>query len=280
MKHTKVDRCGKSMVVNEFIDGIERYRASMGSEVVRPSGFKITEKEAQERRERNLARSARRTKKRFKLLVRGNLDKSGVSMLTLTYAENMQDELRASKDFKAFIRKLRESNARVKYISVMEKQKRGAVHYHVLIFGKAWIGQKWLQKKWGHGYVSIKRLNGDAKTVNYLVKYLVKEEEEGQVKEVGKNKKKFHASRDCEPIRSYSGVPAEVLLTAVKKAGGKCLWSKEVETDMGRCLVSYWELDDESEPYVNLVESGLIELDLVKKGILQEIWLVEDEDSE
>jgi len=39
-------------------------------------------------------------------------------------------------------------------------------------------------------------------------------------------------------------------------------------------------LDDESEPYVNLVESGLIELDLVKKGILQEIWLVEDEDSE
>ena len=151
---------------------------------------------------------------------------------------------------------------------------------HVLIFGKAWIGQKWLQKKWVHGYVSIKRLNGDDKTVNYLVKYLVKEKEEGCVKEVGKNKKKFHASRDCEPIRSYSGVPAEALLTAVKNAGGKCLWSKEVDTDMGKCLVSYWELDDKSEPYVNLVESGLIELDLVKKGILQEIWLVEDEDSE
>jgi len=38
---------------------------------------------------------------------------------------------------------------------------------------------------------------------------------------------------------------------------------------------------DKAEPHTTYIDnSGLIELDLVKKGILQEIWLVEDEDSE
>lgn len=54
--------------------------------------------------------------------------------LTLTYRENVRDTQRVADDFEAFIRWLRRRvGAQIEYISVIEPQRRGAWHLHVLL---------------------------------------------------------------------------------------------------------------------------------------------------
>lgn len=56
------------------------------------------------------------------------------SWLTLTYRECVRDTQRVADDFEEFIRWLRRRvGARVEYISVIEPQRRGAWHLHVLL---------------------------------------------------------------------------------------------------------------------------------------------------
>ena len=66
-----------------------------------------------------------------------------------------------------------------KYLAVVEFQKRGAIHYHMLSdFG--YIEQKELEKIWGNGFVWIRDLltGNNGKPVDnvgaYLVKYMNK----------------------------------------------------------------------------------------------------------
>jgi hypothetical protein len=84
---------------------------------------------AEENKERNLARAARRAKtqvrRRCKMI-------GATQMLTLTYRENMTDVDRLARDFKLFIQRMRQYGE-FEYVAGIEKQKRGALHMHLAI---------------------------------------------------------------------------------------------------------------------------------------------------
>lgn len=121
--------------------------------------------------------SAMRTRKRIRHLVNANpaMDK----FLTLTFADNVQDVKSANYEFKLFRQKLeRYLGRKFKYLGVIEFQKRGAVHYH-LIMDIPFIDWKILSHMWGHGRIKIEKIRKPnraglymAKTTKYITKGL------------------------------------------------------------------------------------------------------------
>lgn len=129
-------------------------------------------------------------------------------LMTLTYADNMQDVKQADKDFKAFIRKLRQKDKNIKYLAVREFQKRGAVHFHILINYEFCVSkygeedfitelfqrEKEMGELWGHGFVDLQTLNAnrsknkeyEGKAVDnvgaYIAKYMNKSADDERLK--------------------------------------------------------------------------------------------------
>ena len=64
----------------------------------------------------------------------------------------------------------------LKYIAVLEKQKRGAWHAHILLFDVPYIPHNHLLKLWGHGAVRINKVDVDSKDNRgrYVTKYFEK----------------------------------------------------------------------------------------------------------
>ena len=86
---------------------------------------------------------------------------------------------RANNEFKKFIQRLKYHYSNFKYLAVVEFQKRGSIHYHMLSdFG--YIEQSDLEKIWGNGFVWIRDLliankgNPVDNIGAYIVKYMNK----------------------------------------------------------------------------------------------------------
>ncbi len=101
--------------------------------------------------------------------------------LTLTYAENMTQPTNA--DFTLFIKRLnyklyKSKRSLLHYIAVIEFQKRGAVHYHIVIFNLPFMERDLyfsaFEECWGHGFVKIRTVPdkgvGRYITKNYITK--------------------------------------------------------------------------------------------------------------
>lgn len=99
--------------------------------------------------------------------------------LTLTYAENMTDTERLYKDMDRFIKRFRyryRDKGTIDYINVVEPQGRGAWHCHLLIkfvdMDSVFIENSELAKIWGHGFVTVKRIENVDNVGAYLTAYL------------------------------------------------------------------------------------------------------------
>jgi hypothetical protein len=65
----------------------------------------------------------------------------------------------------------------ITYISVLERQKRGAWHAHILLFNFPYVPHKDLLRIWGHGAVRINKLDSLDDSSNagrYVAKYMEK----------------------------------------------------------------------------------------------------------
>jgi len=116
---------------------------------------------------------------------------------TATFKENITGMDYANSEFKKFIKRIKYQYGDFKYIAVVEFQKRGAIHYHMLSdFG--YIEQKDLEKIWGNGFVWIKDLitvkNG--KPLDNIGAYLVKYMNKNTVDKRLMGKKAYFASRN------------------------------------------------------------------------------------
>jgi len=145
------------------------------------------------RRGDNLARA----RKSFRRIVLGNLSKGSPDLLTLTMLDIL-DVGDAYKCLAAFRQKIRRTyGPLVHWIAVPEFQKRGAVHFHLLIWGLPYETVKYerqirdLATLWGHGYVDIRITDGSPKLATYLSKYMSKAMHDGRL--VGK--KAYSATR-------------------------------------------------------------------------------------
>ncbi len=159
-------------------------------------------------REESASRAARRAKQKVRQLAKA-LGCS--SMGTLTYQANMIERSQFWRDFKLFIRKVRERLPHFEYVVVPEKQKRGAYHAHFGmsalparihcgrgVFVKSW---NWMRSLWrqtikgGGNFDEQKKLGRGAharvmKIAHYIGKYVAKDFAEGEL-----DAKRYAASR-------------------------------------------------------------------------------------
>lgn len=123
----------------------------------------------------------RRKVKSFGRIVRSNL--TGIdrpALLTLTMYEVVGIK-RAYSLLSVFFQRLRvDYGGDIKYVAVPEFQKRGAVHFHVILWG---ISEKqineerncrYFQRNWQYGYCDCVLTDGSIKLVGYLTKYMQK----------------------------------------------------------------------------------------------------------
>lgn len=100
--------------------------------------------------------------------------------VTFTFTKNVTSLKEANLEWGKFMRKFRSEFGSRKYLGVVEFQKRGAVHYHVLFFDlKYRVGIKdTIAFMWGNGFVkfkSAKKIGGIEHLGLYIAKYLQKE---------------------------------------------------------------------------------------------------------
>ncbi|MDN5303589.1 MAG: hypothetical protein PWP46_468 [Fusobacteriaceae bacterium] len=120
---------------------------------------------------RNKVISLKRSKERIVNLINANIN-NNVKFLTLTFRDNITDVKQSNKEFTNFIKrfnyylKIKKSyNEKLKYISVLETQKRGAIHYHILLFDCPFVSFEELMNIWGLGSVYIECLLRNNKIV-------------------------------------------------------------------------------------------------------------------
>lgn len=125
------------------------------------------------------------------------------SFLTLTFKENIQDITGCNYEFMKFIKRLnykmyKTKTATLKYLAVWELQKRGAIHYHVLLFSVPKIPHIELSKLWKFGSINIKKVDADSKENRgrYISKYFAKNLDDPQHLLKFKGKKRFFTSKN------------------------------------------------------------------------------------
>jgi hypothetical protein len=141
--------------------------------------------------------SIQRTREMIYRILRANLDYGyGYKpvFVTFTYGRNEEDINIAYKDFSYAMKKLsRKLGYRAKYLSVLEFQKRGAVHFHTIFFdipfipdserifiyrpelkNMSFVSFYWTDI-WRHGNITSRSLVGVKNIASYVTKYLTKE---------------------------------------------------------------------------------------------------------
>lgn len=116
-----------------------------------------------------------RSKKKLRRLINSNV--SGHDLfITLTYKDNMTDIKQGKLDFKNFIKRWNyRREEKLKYVYVVEFQKRGAVHFHCIFFNVGFISNKELSDLWGKGFVKVNNIDNCDNVGSYVVKYMQKD---------------------------------------------------------------------------------------------------------
>ena len=192
-------------------DIIEIYEYSEGY----LKGYTLTEKEINNRAfsESNpddtdsRERSLQRAKKNLRRLINANVGQYGkdftAKFLTLTFKENVQDIRQANYEFEKFIKRLNyhcygTKKANLKYTCVVEFQKRGAIHYHVIIYNMPYIKANDIFNVWGNGFIKINKIDDIDNVGAYVAEYLG-QAEKGQGHDIEddrlQGKKSYFSSR-------------------------------------------------------------------------------------
>ena len=109
--------------------------------------------------------------------------------ITLTVKENITDRDIFLKYFKNFRRNFKNNfNEPLKYLGVLEQQKRGAWHIHLVVFNNQKLDFQLLKKCWTVGSVDIKLIDSVNNIGRYLAKYLTKEHVELNKKAILKSR--------------------------------------------------------------------------------------------
>lgn len=146
--------------------------------------------------EENRDKSLSRARKIVMRTINCNSDLN--KFLTLTFEENVTDLDYANSEFKKWIKRVnyhcfKTKKSFMKYVAVIEFQKRGAVHYHILC-NLPYIDVNEFQKIWGHGFIKLNKIKGDKRRFGssecdnvgaYVCKYMTKDNDDKRL--IGRN---------------------------------------------------------------------------------------------
>ena len=128
-----------------------------------------------EDKEINREKVFKRARTNLRRLINANIEVDS-KFLTLTFRDNVTDLDFANNEFKKFVKRLNyHFNIKLKYSCVIEFQKRGAIHYHVVLYnlnGKVDLNK--LSDIWGHGFIKLNRIKGVDNVGAYICKYMTK----------------------------------------------------------------------------------------------------------
>ena len=201
----------------------------------------------------------RRRVRDFRRLVISNLSPTNPpALLTLTSAQTVS-LCSADEWLKIFLARLREFEGKdFRYISVPEFQKRGAVHFHVLVWDlrKEMINNeqqfRYLQRLWQRGFVDCLPTNGDVRLAYYLAKYMSKSMQDERLY----NQKAYRASRNVlRPVLVSSSAPFDYSEEIWGEHLNKKILLDEKKFDnywLGKAHWRKWELDCLSPSVVDL----------------------------
>ncbi|WCG33367.1 hypothetical protein PML78_01380 [Enterococcus dispar] len=138
-----------------------------------------------DRKEQRLAQTIRDARNSLRRLAITNFPNNLSTFITLTVAENSDDIDYYDEKVKQFIRKLRKDYGKMHYIAVREFQKRGAIHYHMLVdypFIKG-LNEREIKKTernfaksyWKQGFVDLKSIDHVDNVGAYISKYMTKD---------------------------------------------------------------------------------------------------------
>jgi len=121
----------------------------------------------------------------------------------LTFAENITDLTKGNKIFNQFIKRLTYKYPNLKYVAVIEFQKRGAIHYHLLC-NLPYVDNKEIKKIWRQGFIRINKIDNVDNVGAYMSKYLGKEIDERMFR-----RKKFFRSQNLTQPTELIGYRAK-----------------------------------------------------------------------
>jgi hypothetical protein len=119
----------------------------------------------------------------------------------------------ANREYRKFIKRfgyhVGDNESYIKYVVVPEFQKRGAVHYHLVIFNLPYIKAKIIARIWSHGYVKINAIDEVDNVGAYVCKYMTKDVLDGKEDKLAGQKCYFRSRDLIEPkeIRLLSDSP-------------------------------------------------------------------------
>lgn len=117
----------------------------------------------------------KQTMKKLRRLIANNFT-GGKNQLwvTLTYKKHVTDYKEASKDYKAFMKRVRKKYGGLDYISVIEPQASGRWHFHILMKNDSTLSipNDTMSILWGKGFTTTKRLKSSDNVANYVIAYL------------------------------------------------------------------------------------------------------------
>lgn len=169
-----------------------------------------------------------RSKKNLRRLINANVGQYGkeftAKFLTLTFKDNVKDLDKANYEFEKFIKRLNyhcfgTKKANLKYTCVVEFQKRGAIHYHVIIYNMPYIKANDIGNVWGNGFIKINKID-DVDNVGAYVSEYLGQAEKGQGKNIEddrlQGKKSYFSSRGLyNPIEITDKKIVEQVATAL-----------------------------------------------------------------
>jgi len=186
--------------------------------VWRPNDIDEIEEMAQ-RAEEYGRRSATRAKSNIRRLISANITPN-MKFVTLTFANtddlNITDPKSTYFVYKNFMRRLFLKYGKRVFVTVPELQKRGAVHYHLLI-DLPYIKNDELAELWRYGFIKIKKVHDPEKAPWYLAKYFTK----ANIFEL--NHRRYYTSVGLVRPKVLLGNKVEYLITKLNNDGVKAI---------------------------------------------------------
>lgn len=174
----------------------------------------------------------------FRRLVTANFD-SGSRFITLTFKDNITDVKWANKEFKKYMQRMRYRYGKdFKYANVIQFQKRGAVHYHMMS-DLPYIPHEDLENIWGHGFVGINKIDHVDNVGAYMIGYMAEDMTDTRLM----GQKSYMTSRNLERPREYVGDEAEMIIKALELEDKKTVYNSSYTTEhLGLALYKQYNL--------------------------------------
>lgn len=184
----------------------------------------------------------KRAKRDLRRLINSNIGQYGndvtTKFLTLTFSDNLTDLTKANYEFTKFIQRLNylvfnTKKAMLKYSVVIEFQRRGAVHYHIIIYNMPYVKQKIIQDTWKNGHIWINKIENVTNVGAYVAEYLGDaEKQQGKNKEDSRleGRKSYFSSRGLlQPIEITDEKTVEAIALALPNE--KIIYSAEFNNE-------------------------------------------------